>query len=58
VTLGTINFLGVLAALFQAMPSLSFQARRPAPAPRPIGYRVCGVGLDEAGVWPARQPPR
>ncbi len=27
VTLGTINFLGVLAALFQAMPSLSFQAR-------------------------------
>jgi hypothetical protein len=29
VTLGTINFLGVLAALFQAMPSLSFQARGP-----------------------------
>ena len=31
ITLGTINFLGVLAAMFQAMPSLQFQAR-PHPA--------------------------
>ena len=26
ITLGTINFLGVLASLFEAMPSLGFQA--------------------------------
>lgn len=29
ITLGTINCLGVMAAMFQAMPSLSFQARLP-----------------------------
>ena len=27
ITLGTINCLGVMAAMFQAMPSLGFQAR-------------------------------
>ncbi len=27
ITLGTINFLGVIASIFQAMPSLYFQVR-------------------------------
>ena len=53
VTLGTINFLGVLAALFQAMPSLSFQART---------WCQCHIGFRECSqvnvvVWPTLQRP-
>ena len=33
ITLGTINFLGVVASLFQAMPNLWFQVQAPANPP-------------------------
>ena len=40
ITLATINFLGVLASFFQAMPSVWFQVR---PCPKPCACRPSWV---------------
>lgn len=45
ITLGTINFLGVLASLFEAMPSLGFQVRLPLGARTQLDVVGASCGL-------------